>query len=305
MECRALACVASSRIVGRRRGVAWWLAIVGCHASPAPAADTGDGSTTTIATTTSATDTSSSSTTDGSTTEAIVDGPPVVLDIGKSATFLEEDERLVITAFVQHPRGAEAVALGELVGPGEPTDYGAFVRGVNGRWSIEIGWADIGARMDLTFENELILDFEARFVDDAGLDGIGEFPIRLRCIPLAPQACHGVCADIDVSTNHCGGCDQPCVIQYPEVGVPIGGCDLGTCAPLWSSCVDALEHSDCASACAAFGANCIDSGCAGQTILPLESDATCDGDVLPYGYADPDTCTSPFPSGFARCCCAP
>lgn len=290
-------------MVGRKRGVAWWLAIVGCRASPAPATDTG-GTSTSSTTTSVGTDTSTSENTDASTSAAIVDGPPVVLDLGKSASFLEEDERLTITAFVQHPRGDEAVVEGTLVGPGEPADYGAFVRGVNGRWSIEVGWADVGTHMDLTFLDEMVADFEARFVDDAGLEGVGAIGIRLRCIPLAPQACHGVCADVSVSANHCGGCDQPCEFQYPEVGVPVGGCSNGTCAPLWSECVDALEHPDCESACAAFGTSCVNVGCSSHTILPLVDDSTCAGDELPYGFSEADTCTSPLPSPFARCCCA-
>jgi hypothetical protein len=293
------------QMVGRRRGVAWWLAIVGCRASAAPATDTGDTSSTSIgSTTTESSGSGTSESTDGSTSAAIVDGPPVVVDLGKSATYLGEGERLTITAFVQHPRGDAAVVEGALLGPGDPADYGAFVRGVNGRWSVEVGWDDVGSHIDLTFDDELVAEFVARFVDDAGLEGELAIGVRLRCIPLAPHACHGVCADFSVASNHCGECDVACTTQWPSIGLPVGGCDNGTCGPVWSACVDALEHVDCASACGSFGTTCVESGCAGYTIMPLADDSGCATDELPGGFPDPDECTSAFAAPFARCCCA-
>lgn len=293
--------------VGRVHGVvAAVLAIVGCHASDAPAMDASSSSSSSSATTTSVTTSADSSDASASsgTTSAIADGPPVVIDFGKSEAWVGEGDRVTLTAFVQHPRGDEAVVEGVLSGPGEPVEYGAMVRGVNGRWSIEIGWDDVDAHIDLSFENELVVELVARFVDDAGLEGEGAVELPLQCSPLEPIACDGECADLSVSPIHCGSCGHPCEMQRTRVGDVVGGCGLGACAPLWSECVDPLEHGDCASACVAFGSSCVEGGCGNSTIMPIASEAGCGRTIEPDGVADPDTCAAALTGPFVRCCCA-
>ncbi|HET6583880.1 MAG TPA: hypothetical protein VFG69_10535 [Nannocystaceae bacterium] len=288
--------------MGRARGivVAGMFAIPGCHASEAPAQDTSSSTSSTAESTTLAGMSSESS----GTTAVIEDGPPVVIDFGKSQAYVAEGDRITLTAFVRHPRGDDAVVAGTLFGPGEPAEYGAMVRGVNGRWSIEIGWDDVDAHMDLSFERELVVEVVARFVDDAGLTGEGEVQLPHQCSPLEPTACDGECADLSVSPIHCGGCDHPCEAQRVRFGSPVGGCSAGACAPLWSDCIDPLEHVDCASACTALGSSCVENGCGSATIMVVASEAGCGPTIAADGVADPDTCDAALASPFARCCCA-
>ena len=291
-------------IVGRGRGkVVIALAIVACHASQAPASDTGGASTSASASTSGTTSDGTSTSADSSTSAAIEDGPPVVVDIGKTASFVGPGDRVTMTAFVHHPRGEQAVVAGVLVGPGDPPQYGAFVRGVNGRWSIDVGWDDVDERIDLSFEDELVIEFVARFVDDVGREAEAAIELPHQCTPLAPTACDGECADVDISAIHCGGCDQPCEEQEVRFGFPAGGCDAGTCAPLWSACIAPADASSCTAACGALGSSCAPSGCFGQTVMPVLEEAGC-GDVIEAGgVADPDTCDAVIPEPFARCCC--
>jgi len=287
-------------IVGRGQGrVAIVLAIVGCRASEAPVSDTGGSTSSASASTAEVT----SAAVDTSSTGSIADGPPVVVDLGKSEAFVGAGERVTVTAFVHHPRGEAAVVEGVLLGPGDPAEYGAFVRGVNGRWSIEVGWDDVDARMDLSFEDEIVIELIARFVDDAGLAGEGVIALPHQCNPLAPTACHGECADVSISPIHCGGCDQPCETQEVRFGFPSGGCGLGACAPLWSGCVAPSDSPTCTAACAAMGSSCAQAGCFGSTVMPVASEAGCGDIIAPDGVADPDTCDAPIPEPFARCCC--
>jgi hypothetical protein len=278
------------------------LVLVGCHASDAPANESASAST--GAASTDGAEITSSIESSSGTTAAIDDGPPVVIDLGKSAAYVGEGERVIVTAFVQHPRGDEAVVAGMLSGPGEPADYGSFTRGVNGRWSIETGWDDVGTHIDLTFVNELDVELVARFVDDAGLEGEGTVVLPHQCTPLGPNACAGECVDVSISANHCGECDHPCAVQWPRIGVPVGGCGDGVCAPLWSECVDSDVYDDCASGCAALGSSCVDGGCALHTIMPVDDEASCGREIASIGFQEPDTCNSLITSPFARCCCS-
>ena len=90
----------------------------------------------------------------------------------------------------------------------------------------------------------------------------------------------------------------------PRFGSPLGGCGLGECGPLWSECVDPLEHVDCESACAAFGSSCVENGCGSSTIMLVASEAGCGRTIVSDGVADPDTCVAMLTGPFARCCCA-
>ncbi|MBC8071182.1 MAG: hypothetical protein IAG13_22845, partial [Deltaproteobacteria bacterium] len=197
-------------------------------------------------TTSSRGDTTGDTTTESSSGAGTFDGPPQVIDIGRSAISLTMGETAVLTAYVEHPRGDAAIVSGTLLGPGEPPEYGAFVRGEGGRWSIEIGWEDVVVHDDLTFERERAVLLVARFVDDEGEQGERSTELPLRCSPLAPNACDGSCADFDSSSLHCGGCDQPCSEQFPvPFSMTVGGCAIGQCSPAWSACAEPLVYENC------------------------------------------------------------
>lgn len=274
------------------------LAIVGCRDEGAPAdSTTGSSSTTIVAESTSDSSSSSSS-------GAIVDGPPEILDIGGTVVTLAEDEVTTLTAFVQHPRGDEAVVSGALVDAEGQGSYGAFVRGVGGRWSIDVGWDDIAAHEDLYFEGETTIELVARFVDDAGLVGESIYALPLRCIPLAPNSCDGKCTDFDSSNSNCGECGKACMEQQ-TIGLTAGGCVNGECAPIWSLCVDLHMLGDCTVACNMWGGRqCVEGGCDGHTILPVANDAFCSEPPTIAEWPALDSCTAVPDSPRARCCCA-
>jgi hypothetical protein len=277
------------------------LAIVGCRDDGAPADPMGSSSTTLGAETTAAIESSSTS---SSSSGAIGDGPPEILDIGGTVVTLAEGEVTTLTAFVQHPRGDEAVVSGALVGAEGPGSYGAFVRGIGGRWSIDVGWDDVAAHEDLYFDGETTIELVARFVDDAGLVGEASYGLPLRCIPLAPNSCDGKCTDFDSSENNCGECGKTCMEQ-PAVGLSSGGCKNGECAPLWSLCVDLQTLGDCTVACAMWGGReCVEGGCDGHTILPVSDDAFCSEPPTIAEWPVPDGCAVVPDSPRARCCCS-
>jgi hypothetical protein len=228
-----------------------------------------------------------------------------VLDIGRSAISMTVGEHTVLTAFLQHPRGDAAVLEGVLLGPGEPAEYGAFVRGEGGRWSIDVGWDDLAQRMDLSFELELSIDFTARFVDDAGAVGERGVALALHCSTIAPTACDGACADLAGSNLHCGGCDRPCVEQITEpFGEVVGGCSLGACLPHWSACADMLGFVDCTDVCHGRVGSCVEAGCAGRTTAPQDDRSACGEQVvLGDGIPEPDSCDAPLAGVVSRCCC--
>lgn len=262
------------------------LGCVGCHAAPAPT-DTGG----------------TTGTSPGTTIDLPPDGPPDVVDLGASATSLAMDERLTLTAFVQHPRGDEAVSGGVLLGPGAPAEYGAFVRGTNGRWSFEVGWDDVAAHQDLTFEGELVVEVTASFVDDVGMQAQRAIDLVLRCNVLAPNACAGTCVDFETSSDHCGSCGRSCAIQSIAGGRPLGGCAIGACAPIWSECFDPQAYADCAQACTSLGTTCAENQCVGRTVLQLDGDASCGSRIELSRLVDPDGCDVALSGAVARCCC--
>lgn len=277
----------------------WVLAIVGCRDDGAPADPvTGSSSTTLVA------DTSSEGSSSSSSSGAIADGPPEIIDIGGTVVTLAEGEATTLTAFVQHPRGDEAVVSGALVDKDGPGSYGAFVRGVGGRWSIDVGWDDVAAHEDLYFEGETTIDLVARFTDDAGLVGESSYGLPLRCIPLAPNSCDGECTDFDSSKYNCGECGKTCMEQ-PTVGLSAGGCVNGECAPIWSLCVDLHTLGDCTVACDMWGGRqCVEGGCDGHTILPVADNAFCSEPPTIAEWPVPDGCTVVPDSPRARCCCS-
>lgn len=272
--------------------------VLACRASAgAPEAE---GTSSPDASTSSASTTSESSSSGGP-----LDGPPQVIDLGRSAISLTTGETAVLTAFVEHPRGDAAVVGGTLLGPGSPAEYGAFVRGEGGRWSIEVGWDDIDAHDDLTFERERRVELVARFVDDEGERGERSLQLPLRCSTIAPNACDGSCADFDSSNLHCGGCDHACIEQLPDpFTTTVGGCALGACRPVWSACAEPLVYEDCNAVCAAAGSSCAPGGCDGRTMLPVEDESYC-GETIAVGQlvADPDDCEVALSGFAARCCC--
>jgi hypothetical protein len=251
--------------------------------------------------------TSSSTTSDESSSTAVaLDGPPQVLDIGRSVLSLTTDESTVLTAFVDHPRGDAAVVRGTLFGPGEPAEYGEFLRGDGGRWSIEVGWDDFDAHGDLSFEGELLVELVARFVDDRGEVGERATELPLRCSTISPTACDGSCADLDSSNLHCGGCDRPCVEQFPDPFVTtVGGCAIGSCRPVWSACAEPLVYEDCNAVCGAAGSSCVQGGCGERTMLPVADESDC-GETIAVGelVSEPDDCETALSGFAARCCCS-
>lgn len=125
--------------------------------------------------------------------EPVPDGPPDIIDVGLSEVWLSEGDSLVVTAFVRHPRGDQALVRGTLLGPGEPTLYGELTRGDNGRWSIAVGWNDVAARLRLNFIDSWDVPMQIRFTDDRGIADERAFKILLRCWPGAPISCVGDC----------------------------------------------------------------------------------------------------------------
>jgi hypothetical protein len=275
------------------------LSIAGCRSPAAPGDDAHASSDSTTARAGEDTSSSSSSeTTTGS------DGPPEIVDIGGTSVSLGEGESSTITAFVQHPRGDSAIVSGVLLGPGDPPEYGEFVRGMSGRWAIDVGWHDVAAHSDFSFEDSTIVEFTVRFVDDAGLVAEASYPLPMRCIPLAPNSCDGVCTDFDSSKDNCGACGTTCEEQQ-GIGLSAGGCVSGTCAPIWSICVDLHDYIDCDAACTLWGTYCVPGGCDGHTTMPILGESECaSGPAFPSEWATPDGCDVTPLSPLARCCCA-
>jgi hypothetical protein len=275
------------------------LSIAGCR-SPAAAIDDAHGSSEST-TARAGEETGSSSSTE---TTGVVDGPPEIVDIGGTSLSLGEGESTTITAFVQHPRGEAAIVSGVLIGPGDPAEYGPFVRGASGRWAIDVGWHDVAAHTDFYFEDSTVVEFTVRFVDDAGLVAESSYALPMRCIPLEPYSCDGECTDFDSSKDNCGACDTTCVEQQGR-GLSAGGCVSGSCAPIWSICVDLHDYSDCDAACTLWGTYCVPGGCDGHTVMPIVDEADCaSGPAFPSEWAMPDDCDVAPLSPLARCCCA-
>lgn len=279
--------------------IAWVLAIVGCHDDGAPADPSAGSSSTTLVAETTVVGESSSSSSSG----AIVDGPPEIIDIGGTAVTLAEDERTTLTAFVQHPRGDAAVVSGTLVDAEGLGSYGAFERGVGGRWSIDVGWTQVAIHQDLYFDGETTIDLVARFVDDAGMIGEATYGLSLRCISLAPHSCDGKCTDFESNVHNCGACGKSCAEQE-GVGLVEGGCKQGECAPIWSSCVDLHELGDCTVACALQGSQCVEGGCTGHSVLPVPDGISCSDPPTFAPWPTTDGCSIVPDSPMARCCCA-
>ncbi len=275
-----------------------WI-VLGCSASPAP---DGVGSSSTSGATATSTSTAESSSSEAS-TGVLVDGPPQVLDVGRSALSITEGEDVVLTAFVQHPRGDEAIVSGVIVGPGVPEEYGPFARGEHGRWTIRIAWSQFDARTDLTFDHGIDMPLVARFVDDAGLIGERELALPLHCISLAPNACRGSCTDFEGSSNDCGGCGKHCELQN-LMGLELGGCTNGVCGPKWAACVDPQDAIDCDIACAQLGTTCVPNGCQGTTMLAFDDEAYCSDEWAGLVGGTPGDCSATPLTGFMRCCCA-
>ena len=277
--------------------------VVGAACGNPEPAEPAPGSTGASSSGTTAVQADSSSSSGGGTT-SIPDAAPEVIDVGFDAEILREGEAIVVTAVVVDPN--DDVIAGELLGPDDPSVFGSFEPGLSGRWRITVSWDEVHARWPLEFTNELVLAFVARFVDGAGLETSVPVEIRAVCGGLATVSCDGVCVDIQTSSEHCDGCDSPCVTGFLENWGPTGGCDGGQCRPRWSECADPLAFSTCTEICAAAGARCAAGGCMGETSMAYLEAKTCEaGQAGPVQTLECDT-PLPGPLGFEgaiRCCC--
>lgn len=130
---------------------------------------------------------------ESSTSAGIVDGPPEVLDVGRSVSSLTEDDAVVLTAFVRHPRGDAAVVSGTVHVGSDDVPFARFERLQGGRWSLPTSWGQIALHAELHFEDEGVAQLTASFVDDAGLVGELDFDVPLHCPFYAPIACVNRC----------------------------------------------------------------------------------------------------------------
>ncbi len=251
--------------------------------------------------------TSTGSTSSGSDTTGTmpIDGPPVVVDIGQSQVRITAGEVVVLTAFVSHPLGDDAVVSGQLWGPGEPPQYGEFQRVGPGRWSIELGYDDTESRGPLEYGEFLDVEFTARFEDVRGRDAERVVSVRHDCDVPTSYSCEGVCTNISISNQHCGGCGIACQEQSVLGATAVlGDCFEMACTPSWSGCVDAAG-STCDDVCAQEGRTCARGGCAGGTVLQENEGSTCEPDRVDGVSAIGAACGQILEAGRHRCCCDP
>lgn len=226
-------------------------------------------------------------------------GPPIVLDIGKSATTLGQDESIVVTATVRDPDGDHDIASGWLVLGDADLEVAPFSRGVNGRYSAPLSWADLVRLDPPSFEGSAPLRLVGRFTDASGLTAEGETTVLLVCFALSGAACDGECVDLEAHDDHCGACGHACEITRSPA--PSGGCDHGRCAPTYSPCTPGTRFADCAAVCGAESRAC--TGDCEWGYLAF-ADEACATDPLPSwsGGCDPEPLDWPT-TGAVTCCC--
>ncbi len=139
---------------------------------------------------------------------AAPDGRPRVIDLGQDVLVLREGESVVLTAVVADDD--DDVVMGELLGPGQPASYGAFVAHEGDRWRATVAWDEVDMRQPLSFSQQVELPFTARFVDALGHEAEATITLRAVCSGLIDTACEGMCVDVQVDPEHCGGCGQVC-----------------------------------------------------------------------------------------------
>ncbi len=300
--------MASSIVVGR-----WGQAMLvllgggsGCGGVPAS-----DGSEASTSSTVTSSDVSSSASGVDTTasletgTTGSADGPPVVVDIGQSQVRITSGEVVVLTAFVSHPQGDDAVVSGRLWGPGEPADYGEFQPVGPGRWSIELGYDDTESRGRLEYGEFLDVEFTARFEDVQGRTAERDVLVRHDCEISTSYSCAGECISVNISNQHCGGCGIQCEEQsVAGSSAVLGDCFKMACTPSWSGCVEA-EGSRCDDVCGEAGRNCAPGGCGGGTVLQESDTSMCGLDLVIGNPLPGASCAEPLPAGRHRCCCDP
>lgn len=229
-------------------------------------------------------------------------GPPQVIDIGHDVLLLREGEAVVLTVVVVDPD--DDVVAGELLGPGEPGEYGGLSPHPNGRWRASVRWSDVNAQELLQFEGERALPFTVRMVDAEGHVATADTLVRAACGGLTNTACAGTCVDAQLDTANCGVCDRACVVGEPLAGQDVnGGCMGGDCQPWWGGCAVPEPGSTCASQCATEGGSCAAKGCGAETLARYEFAGECERGV--EGVLEPLECDDALGAGAAvRCCCA-
>lgn len=251
----------------------------------------------TTATSTASTTTEGSTATTASETTAAEPGAPFFISFSTNVGQITESESVVFTAILSDPDGFDDIAGGTLFTEDGAFSYGPFVSaGQEGTYSITVSWAEIDQVAAIDFENfELDRVFRAEFFDKDGNKVAQDTTITLRCD--GGGACDGVCKDLQNDGANCGACGKVCE----------GGCGGGECLPIYGECiVEEDGFLTCDDYCQTEGAQCVESGCDGDTVKGYVNPINCLDDVASNHYAEP--CSQPQPWGpgrnAVRCCCS-
>ncbi len=116
-------------------------------------------------------------------------------------------------------------------------------------------------------------------------------------------SCNGECVDPLSDPDHCGECGKSC-----ETVLDSGGCVSGSCAPVWSDCIDVSNLTLCPEVCQSQGYGaCVTAGCGvdQMSVWWFGALSHCtSGEFSPE--AEANACQvepTGMNSDFYRCCC--
>ena len=209
------------------------------------------------------------------------------------------EEPITFTAVVETTGGAEILGV-ILTDTNQTVNYGSMAStGFAGSYSLTLSWSAISSAQKLDFVGGATRTFKV--VAATTDDQTAEKTITVSFSCNGVSACDGVCVDTDTSSQHCGGCDQPCS----------GSCSGGLCGGLGSATLSSCESvtstsRTCNDVCSGAGGTCVAAGCGGVTAINYW-DGTCGSE---HGTSA-GSCSTGFGSMFSgtissdtiKCCC--
>ncbi len=244
-------------------------------------------------------------TNDGTDTGGMEEGGPMIVDFGTNVSSITEGETVIFTATVIDPDGPDDIQGGSLKTQDGSANFGAFIDGGNGTYTIELSWAQISQVETLQFDGSDSRTFRAEFFDNMGHMAWQTTDISFTC--AGGCAADGHCPDTQTDDLHCGTCNHACIIDEEY---DLGHCESGVCGSILSDCtVVANPVLSCAEVCANQGFTCAAGGCwFNDEVFVVHMDlATCQS--FGPGGLDGLSCADPM-QGYGivgqtayRCCC--